>query len=99
MTSNPVRKKAGDFSSPALLTGVPGRARTAGVPLRRRTLYPTEVQRRVLKNGVFSRFFTLRPTSYLHYYNSAGFQNPAFLDFKNPLHSNYEPDLKKSFGP
>ena len=46
--------------------------------LRRRTLYPTEVQRRVLKNGVFSRFFTLRTTSYLHYYNSAGFQNPAF---------------------
>ena len=27
--------------------------------LRRRTLYPTEVQRRVLKNGVFSRFLPL----------------------------------------
>ena len=58
-------------------------------------LYPAELQRRVLKNGVFSRFFTLRTTSYLHYYNSAGFQNPAFWDFKNPLHSNYEPDLEK----
>lgn len=39
---NPVKSR---FS--ALRTGVPERIRTAGLPLRRRTLYPAELQKRI----------------------------------------------------
>ena len=55
----PVIPKTAIRNASALLTGVPGRARTAGVPLRRRTLYPTEVQRRVLKMAYFQGFLPL----------------------------------------
>ena len=51
------------------------------------------------KMTYFQGFQPLRLRFAQLYYSSAGFQNPAFCDFKNPLHSNYEPDLEKIIWP
>ena len=53
------QKKKPEKLSVFRLFGVPGAIRTRGVPLRRRTLYPTEVRRLI-------NFYALLPNHTLH---------------------------------
>ena len=53
MPENKKSRKPRKIKAFGVVCGVPARIRTGGVPLRRRTLYPTEVQRHLAICGYF----------------------------------------------
>lgn len=76
-----IKKHTEDFFSkyPCVFVYVPERIRTAGLPLRRRTLYPAELQKHKYKAG---RMILMRSALYN---NLSGKKNQVLFSNKHPV--------------